>query len=43
MLGRISSIALLALALSVISISQPQAASWLEKNFRLSGPRAMIV
>jgi hypothetical protein len=29
----------LALALSVISFSQPRAASWLEKNFWLSGPR----
>ena len=39
MFGRIGSIALLALALSVISVSQPRAASWLEKNFWLSGPR----
>jgi hypothetical protein len=29
----------LALALSVSSVSQPQAASFLEKNFWLSGPR----
>jgi hypothetical protein len=27
------------LALSVVSVSQPRAASWLEKNFWLSGPR----
>ena len=36
--GRIACGAL-ALALSVISFSQPRAASWLEKNFWLSGPR----
>jgi hypothetical protein len=29
----------LALVLSVISFSQPRAASWFEKNFWLSGPR----
>ena len=38
MCGRIASIAL-ALVLSVISLSQPRAASFLEKNFFLSGPR----
>jgi hypothetical protein len=31
--------ATLALALSVVSLSQPRAATWLEKNFWLSGPR----
>ena len=39
MFCRIGSIALVALALSVMSSSQPRAASWLEKNFWLSGPR----
>jgi len=39
MFGRISSIALLGLALSITSVSPLQAASWLEKNFWLSGPR----
>jgi hypothetical protein len=29
----------LGLAFSVISVSQPRASSWLEKNFWLSGPR----
>jgi hypothetical protein len=38
MAGRIACLAL-GLALSVISVSQPRAASWLEKNFWLSGPR----
>jgi hypothetical protein len=38
MVGRIARVAL-AMALSVISVSQPRAASWLEKNFWLSGPR----
>jgi hypothetical protein len=38
MSGRVGYIAL-ALALSAISISQPRAASGLEKNFWLSGPR----
>ena len=38
MSGRIAFIAL-GLALSVISVSQPQAANWLEDNFWLSGPR----
>ncbi len=38
MSGRVRYIAL-ALALSAISISQPRAANWLEKNFWLSGPR----
>lgn len=38
MSGRVGYIAV-ALALSTISISQPRAASWLEKNFSLSGPR----
>jgi hypothetical protein len=38
MSGRVGSIAL-ALALSVISVSQPRAASRLEENFWLSGPR----
>ena len=38
MSGRIACVAL-GLALSVMSVSQPRAASWLEKNFWLSGPR----
>ena len=38
MFGRIASIAL-AVLLSAVSFSQPRAASWLEKNFWLSGPR----
>jgi hypothetical protein len=38
MFGRIARVAL-GLALSVMSVSQPRAASWLEKNFWLSGPR----
>jgi hypothetical protein len=38
MLGRFASIAL-AFAFSAVSLSQPRAASWLEKNFWLSGPR----
>ncbi len=38
MSGRIACVAL-GLALSVVSVSQPRAASWLEKNFWLSGPR----
>jgi hypothetical protein len=38
MSGRIASIAL-ALVLSVVLFSQSRAASWLEKNFWLSGPR----
>jgi hypothetical protein len=38
MSGRIACLAL-ATALSVVSFSQPRAASWLEKNFWLSGPR----
>jgi hypothetical protein len=38
MFGRIASIAL-AFVLSAVSFSQPRAASWLEKNFWLSGPR----
>lgn len=38
MSGRIAGLAL-ALALSVVSLSQSRAASWLEKNFWLSGPR----
>jgi hypothetical protein len=38
MSGRIACVAL-ALALSVISFSQPRAANWLEKNFWLDGPR----
>ena len=38
MSGRIARLAL-ALALSVVSFAQPRAASWLEKNFWLSGPR----
>ena len=37
MSGRIACVAL-GLALSVVSVSQPRAASWLEKNFWLSGP-----
>jgi hypothetical protein len=36
--GRIACAAL-ALAFSAVSLSQPRAASWLEKNFWLSGPR----
>jgi hypothetical protein len=36
--GRIACVAL-ALAFSAVSFSQPRAASWLEKNFWLSGPR----
>ena len=38
MSGRFASLAL-ALVLSVVFFSQSQAASWLEKNFWLSGPR----
>jgi hypothetical protein len=38
MFGRISCVAL-GLALSVMCVSQLWAASWLEKNFWLSGPR----
>ncbi len=38
MFGRIACVAL-ALALSVMAVSQSRAASWLEKNFWLSGPR----
>jgi hypothetical protein len=38
MFGRIACVAL-ALALSVMAFSQSRAASWLEKNFGLSGPR----
>jgi hypothetical protein len=38
MFGRTASIAL-AFLLSAVSFSQPRAASWLEKNFWLSGPR----
>ncbi len=38
MSGRIACVAL-GLALSAVSVSQPRAASWLEKNFWLSGPR----
>ncbi len=38
MSSRIACVAL-GLALSVVSVSQPRAASWLEKNFSLSGPR----
>jgi hypothetical protein len=38
MAGRIACLAL-GLALSVISISQPHAANWLELNFWLTGPR----
>ena len=38
MLGRIACLTL-GLALSVISVSQPQAANWFEDNFWLSGPR----
>ena len=38
MSGRIACVAL-GLALSVVSVSQPRAASWLEKNFWSSGPR----
>jgi len=38
MFGRIACVAL-ALALSVMAFSQSRAASWLEKNFWLSGPR----
>lgn len=36
--GRIAAVAL-GLALCVTSVSQPRAASWLEENFWLSGPR----
>src|SRR5271170_4871102 len=36
--GRIACVAL-SLALSAVSLSQPHAANWLEKNFWLSGPR----
>ena len=36
--GRIAAVAL-GFALCVTSVSQPRAASWLEKNFWLSGPR----
>ncbi len=42
MSGRIASVVLafvLALAFSVVSLPPSQAASWLEKNFWLSGPR----
>jgi len=38
MFGRVACVAL-ALALSVMAFSQSRAASWLEKNFWLSGPR----
>jgi hypothetical protein len=38
MSGRIACVAL-AMALSIVSYSQPRAASFLEKNFWLSGPR----
>ena len=38
MSGRIVCVAL-GLALGLVSVSQSQAASWLEKNFWLSGPR----
>jgi len=38
MSGRIASVLLAALC-CVVSLSQPRAASWLEKNFWLSGPR----
>jgi hypothetical protein len=38
MLGRTACFAL-ALAMSAVSFTQPRAASWLEKNFWMSGPR----
>jgi hypothetical protein len=38
MSGRIACLAL-GLGLSLMSVSQPMAASWLEKNFWMSGPR----